>query len=327
MARAGNHRQQTLRGSVSFQGVGVHSGAPATLSLFPAKSDSGIVFVRSDLENGQAGAIPARHHLTATTELATVIGDKDGAAVSTIEHVMAALYGLGVDNAVICIDGPEVPILDGSALPFVDAIRAIGVERQDKARRYLKVKRPVRLENGQQFGELLPHDGFSIDVEIIYPDAEIGHQRVVLDISAATFERELAGARTFGFYRDVERLRAAGFARGASLENTVVIGSGEILNREGLRYSDEFVRHKALDAVGDLSLIGMPVLGLYRSSRGGHKLNAAVVAALLADPANFDIVELVPEKVVPVLRPHKTAANAVAAQAAVQTAVMAPERR
>lgn len=317
------HRwQHTIADCVSVSGVGVHRGLPAILSIFPAERDSGIVFVRSDLPAGKANAIPARHHLTATTELATVIGDKSGAAVSTIEHVMAALYGLGIDNALIAIDGPEVPILDGSAKPFAEAIARVGIERQEAPRRYLRVKQAVRIENGQQFGEILPHDRFTVDVEILYPDAEIGHQRVVVDVTADKFSRELASARTFGFYRDVEKLRAAGYARGASLDNTVVIGEGEILNKDGLRFHDEFVRHKALDAVGDLALIGMPLLGLYRSSRGGHKLNAQVVAALLADPAHYDVVEIAAERLPASRRPRVVSVDRVGAQIA-----YAPEGR
>lgn len=322
MDRGKNHWQHTIADCVAVSGVGIHRGISANLSIFPAERDSGIVFVRSDLPKGKGNPIPARHHLTATTELATVIGDRAGAAVSTIEHVMAALYGLGIDNAVIAIDGPEVPILDGSAKPFVEAIARAGIERQQALRRYVRVKQPVRVENGQQFGELLPHDRFAVDVEIVYPDVEIGHQRVVLDVSASVFAKELAPARTFGFHRDVEKLLAAGYARGASLDNTVVIGDGEILNRHGLRFHDEFVRHKALDAVGDLALIGLPLMGLYRSSRGGHKLNAQVVAALLADEANYDIVEMISASTAPALPSRVASMDRVGSQIA-----YAPEGR
>lgn len=322
MAQAGGYWQHTLARSIRLKGVGVHGGIKAAISIFPADVDSGIVFMRGDLPAAARSTIPARHDLTVTTELATVIGGADGAAVSTIEHVMAALYGLGVDNALVVVNGPEVPILDGSARPYVEAISSVGLERQEAVRRFLRVRRKVRVENGAQFGELLPYDGFGLDVEIIYPDAEIGRQRVVIDSLADGFARELADARTFGFYRDVERLRAAGFALGASLENTIVIGEGKVLNEEGVRFSDEFVRHKALDAVGDLALIGRPLLGFYRSSRGGHKLNAQVVAALLADSANYDIVELADGAVRQF--PCRTAP---AMARAVGQAAFAPERR
>lgn len=322
MVRSKDQWQHTLADVIEFVGVGVHSGQQATLTLSPAECDSGIVFVRTDLSANEHDHIPARHHLTATTELATVIGNKSGAAVSTIEHVMAALYGLGIDNAVIAIDGPEVPILDGSSQPFVEAIEAVGLEIQEAPRRFLRVKSPVRVTNGAQFGELLPHDCFALDVEIVYPDVEIGRQRVRLDVTEQSFSRELSGARTFGFLRDVERLRAAGYARGASLDNTVVIDDGQVLNEGKLRYVNEFVRHKALDAVGDLALIGMPLLGLYRSSRGGHKLNSQVVAALLANPANYEIVEHVPARAPSYARSRVAGMNGVAAQPA-----FAPEGR
>jgi UDP-3-O-[3-hydroxymyristoyl] N-acetylglucosamine deacetylase len=230
------------------------------------------------------------------TELATVIGDPSGAAVSTIEHLMAAFAGLGIDNALVEIDGPEVPILDGSAAPFVDAIEDAGVERLDTPRSYIEILKTVRIENGAQFGELTPHAGFRVDVEIAFDCAAIGRQRVVIDVDPGTFREELAGARTFGFLRDVERLRGAGFALGASLDNTVVIADESVVNEEGLRWSDEFVRHKALDAVGDLALAGLPIRGAFRSNRGGHKLNSHVLAAMFADPTCYRVVAAKPAR-------------------------------
>lgn len=304
MGRGSDGWQTTLADRVEITGVGVHSGSAASMTLLPARADTGICFVRSDLDLNGDEVIPANHQYTATTELATVIGDPAIAAVSTTEHLMAALHGLGIDNAIIEIDGPEVPILDGSAAPYVEAIRSVGVEPLSRPRAYIKVLRPVRVDNGAQFGELLPYDGFQVDIDISFACDVIGHQRVCMDVTPDVFARDLAGARTFGFIRDVERLWAAGYALGASLDNTVVVMDEGVMNPEGLRWPDEFVRHKALDAVGDLALAAYPMLGRYRSSRGGHKLNAQVLAALFDDAANYAIVEARP------VRQHRIRASA-----------------
>jgi UDP-3-O-[3-hydroxymyristoyl] N-acetylglucosamine deacetylase len=222
-----------------------------------------------------------------------VIGDRESGAVATIEHLMAAFTGLGIDNALVEIDGPEVPILDGSSAPFVEAIDQVGIVVLPAARRYLKVLRPVRVTQGKAFAELLPNErGFRLDVEIDFADAVIGRQRKACDLTTAFFRKEISRARTFGFMRDVEKLWGAGFALGASLDNTVAIGEDGIINPEGLRYADEFVRHKLLDAVGDLSLAGLPLLGTYRSYCGGHRLNFSVLEALFSNRANYAIVEV-----------------------------------
>lgn len=294
MGRGAGVWQTTVADRIVIAGVGIHGGVDATLTIHPAEADTGIRFVRADIAGDSF--IPAKHRQTAVTELATVIGDPRGAAVSTIEHLMAAFAGLHIDNAIVEIDGPEVPILDGSAAPFVDAIDEVGIEELDTPRRYIEVLKPVRVENGAQFGELAPHDGFRVDIEIAFASDAIGHQRLVLDLEPQTFREEVAGARTFGFLSDVERLRGAGFALGASLENTVVVADDAIVNEEGLRWSDEFVRHKALDAIGDLALAGLPIRGAYRSSRGGHRLNAQVLQALFADASNYRIVEAKPAR-------------------------------
>jgi UDP-3-O-[3-hydroxymyristoyl] N-acetylglucosamine deacetylase len=205
---------------------------------------------------------------------------------------MAAFAGLGIDNVLVEIDGPEVPIMDGSAAPFVDAIDQVGVVAVNASRRFLKILKPVRVTQGRAFAELLPNErGFRLDVEINFPTPVIGRQRKAVDLSAAAFRREVSRARTFGFMRDVEKLWGAGFALGASLENTVALGEEGIINPEGLRYADEFVRHKLLDAVGDLSLAGLPLLASYRSYCGGHRLNFAVLQALFAKRSNYAIVE------------------------------------
>jgi UDP-3-O-[3-hydroxymyristoyl] N-acetylglucosamine deacetylase len=204
---------------------------------------------------------------------------------------MSAFYGLGVDNALVEIDGPEVPILDGSAAPFVEAIDQAGIVTVNAQRQYLKILKTVRVDCGNAFAELRPNDrGFRMDIEIDFENPVIGRQRRILDLSNSSYRREISRARTFGFMRDVERLWKAGFALGASLENTVAIGEDAVINPEGLRYSDEFVRHKMLDAVGDLALAGLPILGAYKAYCGGHRLNFAVLDALFASRANYAIV-------------------------------------
>jgi UDP-3-O-[3-hydroxymyristoyl] N-acetylglucosamine deacetylase len=226
------------------------------------------------------------------TELATVLGDRDGPVVSTAEHVLAALRGMGVDNATIEVDGPEVPIMDGSAASFVAAIEQAGIVAQQAARRVLKVLKPVQVTIGQSFGELRPFaGGFRAEAEIDFANPLIGQQRYVLDQTAESFRREVSRARTFGCINDVTKLWSAGFARGASMDNAVVFDEDRILNAEGLRFSDECVRHKVLDLIGDLALAGLPIQGAYRSVRGGHRLNHAVLTALLADRSAWRIVD------------------------------------
>ncbi|MFG1416349.1 UDP-3-O-acyl-N-acetylglucosamine deacetylase [Xanthobacter sp. V0B-10] len=283
--------QTTLAREIALKGAGVHAGVEATLTLKPASANTGIVFVRSFADSAPRKATVS-HKSVQATDLATVLGDRSGALVSTVEHLLATFNGLGIDNAVVEIDGPEVPILDGSAVEFVAAIDAAGVTTLRGRRKYLKVLKPVRVENGAAFGELLPYDaGFRLEVEIDFSHEAIGRQRFAATLSPAVFRRELAQARTFGFLKDVERLRTAGYARGAALENTVCLDDAGVINPDGLRFTDEFVRHKALDAVGDLALAGMPLLARYRSFRGGHKLNFQMVNALLADRSAYAVVE------------------------------------
>jgi len=227
-----------------------------------------------------------------STEYATVLGDAEGPLVATAEHVLAALRGMGVDNATIEIDGPEVPIMDGSAAAFVRAIDQAGIVSQSAARRFIQVLRPVQVVMGDSLGELRPHaGGFRAEVEIDFANPVIGRQKFTLDLSPEGFRREISRARTFGCMSDVARLWGAGFALGASFENSVVFDEERLLNPEGLRFADECARHKALDAVGDLALAGLPLLGAYRSVRGGHKLNHAVLTALMADRAAWRVVE------------------------------------
>jgi UDP-3-O-[3-hydroxymyristoyl] N-acetylglucosamine deacetylase len=284
-------RQTTLREQVTVSGIGVHSGLPVNLTLNPADADTGIVFSRTD-SAGREREVRADYRAVTATELATVLGDESGILCSTAEHILAALRGLGVDNAVVEIDGPEVPIMDGSAAPFVAAIDQAGIVSLSETRRYIKVLKPVRVAKGESFGELRPYEsGFRVDIEIDFPSVLIGRQSIALDLTADSFRRDLSRARTFGFMKDVSALWSAGKALGASFENTLVLSENRVLNAEGLRYPDEFVRHKALDAVGDLALAGAPILGAYRSVRGGHRLNHAVLVALMSDPTAYEVVE------------------------------------
>lgn len=288
-------RQTTLRAPVTLTGIGVHSGAPATICLKPSSANSGIVFLRQGLENAPAQLIHAKHTKVSATELCTVIGDRASASVATIEHLMSACAGLGLDNVLVEIDGPEMPIMDGSAAEFVAAIETTGLVGLAAPRRYLRILQPVRVEHGRAFAELLPaKSGFRLDVEIDFDTKVIGRQRKVFDLEASAYAQEIARARTFGFMRDVEQLWKAGFALGASLDNTVAVGDDKVINPEGLRYGDEFVRHKVLDAIGDLALAGYPIVGEFRSYCGGHRMNVRILEALFADRANYAIVEAEP---------------------------------
>jgi UDP-3-O-[3-hydroxymyristoyl] N-acetylglucosamine deacetylase len=284
--------QKTLRDRVAVSGVGVHSAAPAQVVLHPADVDSGVVFLRTGLPNGRERLLEARRSNVTNTALCTMLGDASGASVSTVEHLLAAISGLQVDNVLIEIDGPETPIMDGSAADFVGAIDQAGLVQQSRPRRHLKILKPVRVECGIAYAEFLPAErGFRLDVEIDFESPVIGRQRRVFNLDPATFRRDIARARTFGFVSDVKKLWQAGFALASSLENSVAVDGDIILNPEGLRYADEFVRHKTLDVVGDLSLAGAPIIGLYRTYRPGHKLNAAALEALFNDGAAYEFVD------------------------------------
>ena len=283
--------QTTIKSRVSLEGFGVHSGRPVSVSFHPADPDTGIVFVHSD-HNGATREIRALVSEIGATDLCTALGDPSGHHVGTVEHVMAALFGLGIDNVAIEVEGDEMPILDGSAAGFVEAIDQAGVETLDVKRRYIRVTKPVRIDSGASFAEFMPYDGTRFEVEIDFESPAIGRQSFDADIDASTFRRDIARARTFGFMKDVERLWAAGHALGSSLENSVVIGDdSRVINMEGLRFKNEFVRHKLLDAMGDLALAGARFIGCYRSYRGGHRLNAAALRHLLSDRSAFEIVE------------------------------------
>jgi UDP-3-O-[3-hydroxymyristoyl] N-acetylglucosamine deacetylase len=288
-------KQTTLRDQAVLTGVGVHSGLPVTLSLLPAEADTGIRFFRTGLPGSRDREISADIRSVTATEFATVLGDASGPLVSTAEHVLAALRGLGVDNAVVEIDGPEVPIMDGSAAAFVRAIDQAGLQSLGEPRRFIRVIKPISVAIGDAVAEFRPYSrGFRIEAEIDFDHPLIGRQTIAYDGRPESFRRDFARARTFGFMRDVAKLWSAGYALGASLENTLVVSDSRILNPEGTRFPDEFVRHKVLDAIGDLALAGAPLLGLYRSVRGGHKLNHAALSALMADASAWMVVDAEP---------------------------------
>ena len=286
-------KQQTLVGRIELSGVGVHSGKPVSISLIPADPDTGIVFQRSDMGPDDQVDIPAVVSSVSATALCTVIGDPKGAHVMTIEHLMAALVALHVDNVIVEVDSAEVPVMDGSSEVFVDAIDQVGLVQQRRPRRYIRVLKEVRFDMGASWGMFVPHETTRYEVEIDFDEEIIGRQKFESDLTPDVFRKELSRARTFGFMKDVERYWAAGFALGSSLDNSVVIGDDNaIINQEGLRYEDEFVRHKTLDAVGDLALAGGQILGCFRSYRGGHKLNALALQALLADKDAWEYTDV-----------------------------------
>ncbi len=308
-------RQTTLRDRVTISGVGVHSNAPVTVILHPADANSGVVFLRSGLPGGRERLIEAKWSNVAQTQLCTVLGDPGKASVATVEHLLAALAGLGVDNAMIEIDGPEAPILDGSAAPFVAAIDEVGVTSLAAPRRYLKIVKPVRVERGPAYAELRPADrGFSLDVEIDFSAAAIGRQRKIVELDPGVFRNEVARARTFGFVGDIERLWKMGFALGSSLDNSVALDGDRVVNPEGLRYRDEFVRHKLLDSIGDLALAGAPMIGAFRAYMPGHAMNVRALQALFADRSAYEFVEAPRHAPAPAAMAGRLAAAAYAAE-------------
>ncbi|MEI9890483.1 MAG: UDP-3-O-acyl-N-acetylglucosamine deacetylase [Caulobacteraceae bacterium] len=274
--------QHTLAGPAICAGVGLHSGQRVRVSIRPAPAGSGIVFVRTDLDRDNR--VPVTTQAVTQTRLCTVISNDAGVTVATIEHLMAALAALEVDNAVVELDGPEAPIMDGSALPFVQLLDRAGRRRQDAERRYIEILHPIEVIDGDKIVRLTPSDRFEVAFEIAFETKAIGRQRVDLTVTEDSFREDLADCRTFGFLSEVQALREAGLARGGSLENAVVIDGDRVLNPEGLRRPDEFVRHKALDAVGDLYVLGAPILGRFEGIYAGHALNNLLCRALLEQP-------------------------------------------
>lgn len=283
-------RQRTLAAAVEFSGFGVHSALPVTLTIEPAPADSGYLIARRFEDGRRAGPVQIHFSRVARTTLCTELDLGDSVRVSTIEHVVSALSGLGIDNALLTLTAAECPIIDGSAAPFVEAILKAGLQVQGAPRKYIKIMRAVTVRNNDAYAALEPYNGRALDLEIDFDSKVIGRQRMIFDWTPRRYVEDVARARTFGFVRDAKILRQAGYALGSSLDNSITVHEDRILNPGGLRYEDEFVRHKLLDAIGDLALGGLPIYGRFRSYKGGHALNALVLSSLFASDANYEIV-------------------------------------
>jgi len=283
-------RQRTLAEALEFSGIGVHSGAPVTLVIEPAAPDSGYTITRHTDDGRVVGPVPVHFSRVTRTTLCTTLDLGDSVSVATVEHVVSALSGLGVDNAHLVLRGAECPIIDGSAWPFVQGIMAVGLVIQPASRRYIKIMRQVLVRNNEASAALEPYNGRMFDLEIDFDSRVIGRQRMIFDWTPRKYYDDVSRARTFGFVRDAKILRQAGYALGSSMENSITVQDDRILNPGGLRYEDEFVRHKLLDAIGDLALCGLPIYGRFRSYKGGHALNALVLHGLFASEANYEVV-------------------------------------
>ena len=283
-------RQRTVGGVLEFSGFGVHSALPVTLTIEPAPIDSGYRIQRRFEDGTVVGPVAVHFSRVSRTTLCTTIDLGDSVSVATVEHVVSALSGLGVDNALLTVTGPECPIIDGSAAPFAEAILGAGLEIQGKSRRYIKVMRQVLVRNNDASAALEPYNGRMLDLEIDFDSKVIGRQRMIFDWTPRKYFDDVSRARTFGFVRDAKILRQAGYALGSSMDNSITVHEDRILNPGGLRFEDEFVRHKLLDAIGDLALCGLPIYGRFRSYKGGHALNALVLHGLFASEANYEVV-------------------------------------
>ena len=291
-------KQRTLKKATKTTGVGLHTGARVEMGLRPAPVNTGIVFHRTDLP--QAASIPAIAVNVGDTRLSSTLKG-EGSSVSTVEHLMSALAGLGIDNLHVDIAGPEIPIMDGSAGPFVFLVQSAGIVEQAEAKRYLRIKSMVEFRDGDKWARFEPFDGFKLEFTIDFPHPVFGseNRHVVVDFAEHSYAKEVARARTFGFMQDVEAMRAAGLGLGGSLQNAVVLDEFRVLNSEGLRYDNEFVRHKVLDAIGDLYLLGHPLIGQYTAYKSGHGLNNQLARALLARPDAYEIITFSDERTVP----------------------------
>jgi len=282
-------KQSTLKKLIKTTGVGLHTGARVDLTLRPAPADTGIVFHRVDLAQPVSIQADARH--VGDTRLSSSL-EKDGARVSTVEHLMSALAGLGIDNLHVDVSGPELPIMDGSAGPYVFLLQSAGIEEQAAPKRYLRIKSPVEVRQDDKWARFEPHHGFVLDFTIDFPHPVFGseNRHVLMDFAEHSYTKEVSRARTFGFMQDVEAMRAAGLALGGSLQNAIVLDETRVLNSEGLRYDNEFAKHKVLDAIGDLYLLGHALIGRYAAYKSGHALNNAVSRLLLTRPDAFELV-------------------------------------
>jgi len=282
--------QTTLARSIDCVGIALHSGKKVSLSLNPAGSNTGIVFKRVDLPGNPS--IKANWENVVDTRMCTTLGNSDGVTVSTVEHLMAALSGCHIDNTIVEVTGSEVPVMDGSAQPFVFLIECAGIKQLGVPRHIIEILKPVKVVSDDRMAELLPSKSFSVGFQIEFEDSAVSQQEICITLVNGTFKNEIARARTFGFINEVEALRASGLALGGSLENAVIVDGDKVLNDGGLRYEDEFVRHKVLDAVGDLYLSGAPIRGHYRGVRAGHRMTNELLKALFADPGSWKLVEL-----------------------------------
>ena len=275
-------KQKTFKSAISCSGVALHSGNKVFMTLMPGEPDSGIVFKRTDI-SGSGAVIKATWDNVVETTMCTTLGNDDGVTISTVEHLMAALSGSGIDNAVIEVNGPEVPIMDGSAAPFIFLAECAGTIEQDKPRRYIRILKAVSTGDDEKSASIVPSDGFTVDFDIDFESAAVSRQSISIGMAGENFKNEVSRARTFGFLHEVEALRAVGLAKGGSLENAVVVSGDKVINEDGLRYDDEFVRHKVLDAVGDLYLAGGGLLGHFHGVCSGHAVNNQLLRALFAD--------------------------------------------
>lgn len=282
--------QKTIATTISISGIGLHTGRKATVTLRPAQENTGYLFVSKDAE--PPVEILAIFDKVVDTVLATTIG-RDGFKINTVEHLIAAFRGMDIDNVIVEVEGGEVPIMDGSAAPFVYMIRKAGIVEQERLRKYIIVNKTVTFEEDDKFIRISPFQGFEIEFTIDFPHPAIGRQTLEFSFSPENFEREVARARTFGFYKEVEFLKSKGLALGGSLENAVVVGNDGIINQEGLRMKDEFVRHKVLDLIGDIALLGYPVLGKIEAYKSGHNLNNKLCRELFENRDDFKVVEFI----------------------------------
>ncbi len=280
--------QQTINQPLEVYGVGLHSGIKVSIKLLPAEADYGIKFLRTDLKKNNL--IDALWSNVTNTLMSTTISNNFGVSVSTVEHLMSALSGLHIDNLLIEIDGPEVPIMDGSSKVFVELIDKIPLKKLNKKRKTIKIKQKIKVQKDDSFIELLPNNQFSIDFQIDFPSPLISKQSCQLQLVNGNYKTDIASARTFGFERDVNKLRSNGLALGGSLNNAVVVGEDKILNSEGLRFRDEFVRHKILDSIGDLYLAGAPIQGYFNGNKSGHYLNNLLLKTLFSKSENYEYI-------------------------------------
>jgi len=308
-------KQKTLKSAISCTGIGLHSGEKISMTLHPADVDAGITFRRTDITGGGV-EIPAAFDSVCDTRMCTTIGVESGQSIATIEHLMAALAGAGVDNAVIEVGGGEVPVMDGSAAPFLFLIDCAGVAEQNAVRKSVRVLKPVSVIDGDKSAMLEPSNAFSLDFHIDFDSPVIGSQAMGVNMTDGVFKNEIARARTFGFLHEAEALWAAGLAKGASLDNAVVVSGDKVMNEDGMRFDDECVRHKILDAVGDLYLAGAPIMGHYTGTRASHALNNQLLRELFSDTANYEIVDMLVEVVPPAASRATWAKETVAASPA-----------